>query len=140
MTTGLEIRAQIDTEGLRGLLVVSGGGAVALLAFLPFILGKPCYAPLAQGVLYALLSCQLGLVLALVHNRLRRKCSLTYEQHNYRPPPCDKGPFRWLRSQEPCVCRASILFMWLSVGAFILAGVLVLIRGLQVVGKCSVVP
>ena len=138
MTSGLEIRAQIDTESLRGLLVANGGGAVALLTFLPFILARPCYAPLAKGILWALLSCQLGLVFALVHNRLRRICSLTYERHNYRPPPCHKVPFRWLRSQEPCVCHASILFMWLSLCAFVLAGVLVLIRGLEAVSKCSI--
>ena len=137
MTSGLEIRAQIDTENLKGLLLVNGGGVVALLTFFPLILGKPCYASLAQGVLWAILSCQSGLVFALVHNRLRRICSLTYERHNYKPPPCRKLPFRWLRSQEPCVCHASILFMWLSLGAFLMAGVLVLVRGLEVVAKCS---
>lgn len=137
MTSGLEIRAQIDTENLKGLLLVNGGGAVAFLTFLPTILGKPCYAPLAQAMLEGLLSCQLGLVFALVHNRLRRICSLTYEQHRYRPPPCRIISFYWLKSKEPCVCHASILFMWLSLGAFLLAGILVLIGGMEVISKCA---
>jgi len=136
MTSGLEIRAQIDSENLKGLLVANGGGAVALLTFLPFILGKPCYVRLAQAVLWALLSCQSGLVFALVHNRLRRICSLIYEQHKYEPPPCRIVPFRWLKS-EPCVCHTSTLFMWLSLVAFVFAGVFVLVRGLEVVGTCS---
>ena len=35
MTKGLEIRPQIGTEQMKGLLPIDGGAAVALLAFCP---------------------------------------------------------------------------------------------------------
>ncbi len=44
MTKGLEIRAQIDTEVVKGLLLLNGGGAVALLALLPTVIGKPGFS------------------------------------------------------------------------------------------------
>jgi len=38
MSNGVEQRAQIDTETVRALLVINGGGAIALLSLLPTIL------------------------------------------------------------------------------------------------------
>ena len=128
MTKGLEIRAQIDTENVKGLLLINGGAAVALLAFLPGILDKPGYEPLARAILCGLLIFQTGLVFAVIHNRLRRLCSLRYEQYNYQPPPCEVF---WIKLREPCICRASILFMWLSVAAFAGGGVIVFLGGLN---------
>lgn len=89
MTKGLEIRAQIDTENVKGLFLVNGGAAVALLAFLPAVLDKPAYESLARAVLWSLVIYQVGLLFAIVHNRLRRVCSLVYEQHNYQPQGCE---------------------------------------------------
>ena len=128
MTTGLEIRAQIDTVNVKGLLLINGGAAVALLAFLPTVLNKPGYESLARGNLWALLIFQAGLVAAVVHNRLRRICSLRHEQHKYQPPPC-KLFGKTLR--EPCTCHGSILFMWLSVAAFVAGSVTVFFGGLH---------
>jgi len=122
MTTGLEIRAQIDTENVKGLLLVNGGGAVALLAFLPYVLGRPGYEAIARAIIWSLGIYQIGLVSAVIHNRLRRICSLTYERHQYQPPVCK---FLGFKLREPCVCHWSILFMGLSVIAFCLAGFLV---------------
>ncbi len=51
MTKGLEIRAQIDTEVVKGLLLLNGGGAVALLALLPAVIGKPGFEPLSRAIL-----------------------------------------------------------------------------------------
>jgi hypothetical protein len=80
MDVGIKIRAQIDTENVKGLLLINGGGAVALLAFLPAVLGKPEYAALAKAILWALLLFQFGLLTAIAHNRLRRVCSLVYKR------------------------------------------------------------
>jgi hypothetical protein len=132
VSKGLEIRAQIDTENVKGLLLVNGGGAVALLAFLPFVLGKSEYEPLAWAILFALFTFQVGLVTAIIHNRLRRICSLVYEQHNYRPPPCETGLFAKWKRREPCVCLQSIVFMWISLGAFVVAGLIILGGGIGV--------
>jgi hypothetical protein len=128
MTKGLEIRAQIDAENVKGLLLVNGGAAVALLAFLPNALDNPGYESLAHAILWSLLIFQAGLIFAVVHNRLRRLCSLIYEQHNYQPPPCE---ILGINLHEPCVCRASIICMWLSVAAFVGGGVVVFEGGLK---------
>jgi hypothetical protein len=134
MTKGLEIRAQIDAENVKGLLLVNGGAAVALLAFLPNVLDKPGYESLAHAILWSLLIFQAGLIFAVVHNRLRRLCSLIYEQHNYQPPPCKIFD---INLHEPCVCRASILCMWLSVAAFVGGGVVVFEGGLKALHERS---
>ena len=128
MTTGLEIRAQIDTENVRGLLLINGGASVALLAFLPSVIDKPGYEPLVRAILWGMLFFQLGLLFAVIHNRLRRICSLTYEQHQYQPPPCK---ILGVRLREPCVCLASILIMWLSVVAFLVGGVIIFRGGMK---------
>ena len=113
MASGREIRANIDVENFKGLLLVNSGGSIALLAFLPFALKEPGYEMLAWHILWGLVCYQIGLVCALVHNRLTRKCSLIYDQHNMRPPGV------------PWECRTSIWFMWFSIIAFIAAGVFV---------------
>jgi hypothetical protein len=128
MAEGLKIRAAIDTENVKGLLLINGGAAVALLAFLPHVLDKPGYDSLARAILWALLLFQAGLIFAVTHNRLRRKCSLVYEQHDFRPPPCEVFG---RRLSEPCVCLVSIVFMWLSVVAFCAGGATVFVGGLQ---------
>jgi hypothetical protein len=86
MASGRELRANIDVENFKGLLLVNGGGSVALLAFLPSVLEKPGYEALACYILWGLLWYQVGLVSALIHNRLTRKCSLIYDQHDMHPP------------------------------------------------------
>ena len=128
MTKGLEIRAQIDTENVKGLLLINGGAAIALLAFLPGVLDKPGYESLVRAILWSLLIFQVGLVFAVVHNRLRRVCSLRYEQHNYQPPPCE---IFGIKLGQPCVCLVSSLCMWLSVAAFAGGGFTVFQGGLE---------
>lgn len=137
MALGVEQRAQIDTETMKGLLLINGGGAVALLAFLQAIFGKPGLEPLVMAVLWALAAFQLGLVAAVVHNRLRRKCSLVYEQHEFQPPRCTLLP-AWVRPGEPCVCFISTSFMWLSIVVFVVGGFLVFYGGLRVANHVEV--
>lgn len=76
MTSGKEIRSRIDSEQVRGLLLINGGAAVALIALIPYILEKPEFLILSRGIFIALILFQLGLVFAVVHNRQRRKCAL----------------------------------------------------------------
>ena len=128
MATGLEIRAQIDTENVKGLLLINGGAAIALLAFLPVVIDKPEFDALARAVLWSLLIFQVGLVIAIVHNRLRRVCSLEYESHGFKPPPCTLLTFKL---KQPCVCLRSIICMWLSVAAFGIGGINVFLGGLS---------
>ena len=62
MADGRETRATIDSETVRGLLLINGGGAVALLVFLPGVLQKPELEPLARAIIWAIFTFQAGLV------------------------------------------------------------------------------
>lgn len=140
MSNGVSRRSQIDTELGKGLLLMHGGGSIALLAFLPTILDNPSYVFLSKAVLWGLLFYQLGLVTAIVHYRLRRKCSLEFERHEFNPPPCNKFPLSLFkfRDDPPCVCRASVLCMWASILLFIVAAVVIFLGGYTVIDKISV--
>lgn len=129
MTDGRETRAAIDTETVRGLLLINGGGAVALLAFLPGVLQKPELASLARAIILSVFTFQAGLAFAVIHNRMRRICSLEYAKKD-RVPCSIWGHVL----SEPCVCHWSIGFMWSSIIAFLAAGIIVLCAGLAVVG------
>ncbi len=133
MAAGHEIRASIDSESVRGLLLINGGGAVALLAFLSGVIDKPDLAGLARAVIWAIFTFQLGLAFAVTHNRFRRLCSLEYAKKVENRKPCTVFG-RQLR--EPCVCHWSTGFMWASIVMFVLAGVLVLVAALDAVGSC----
>lgn len=127
MASGIEIRAQIDTENVKGLLLINGGASVALLAFLSAIIEKPDSELFIRAIRGRLIF-QSGLVFAVIHNRLRRICSLRYEQHQFQPPPCKIWDFRF---SEPCFCQASTFFMWLSVLAFVAGGLTVFCGGIN---------
>lgn len=129
MADGAEIRAGIDSETVRGLLLINGGGAVALLAFLAGIVEKPDLAVLARAIIWGVFTFQLGLVAAVMHNRFRRLCSLEYAK---KPENRAKCSLFGRELKEPCICHWSTGFMWVSVGAFLVGGLLVLWAGLCV--------
>jgi hypothetical protein len=133
MSTGVEIRARLDAETARGLLLINGGAAVALLAFLPTALENTSYDALARAIMWGLLSYQAGLFFALAHNRARRMCSLIYNQHNFRPPPCE---FHGRKvTGEPCVCLRSKFYVWLSLIFFCVGGIVVFIGGMHTLNR-----
>jgi len=98
VSEGVKIRAQIDAESVRNVMLVNGGGSVALIALLPNVL----YTPLVLAVLLALSSWLLGLTLAVIHSVLRRKCSLAYEHYKMSPPT--GGPVLGIKPKQPWVC------------------------------------
>ena len=65
---GVELRAQIDMENAKGLLLINGGGAVAVLAFIPHIIDKADFAILFKIAILALAMFQFGLFFAVLHN------------------------------------------------------------------------
>jgi hypothetical protein len=127
---GVKTRAQIDTEVARGLMLANGGGAVALLAFLPVVFERDLLRPLALPVLYALFTFHLGIVAGLVHSHYRRRCSQVYENHGFRPPP---GRVLGFNLREPTVCWASWKWMWASIVLFLAAGVTVFVGALRTI-------
>lgn len=123
MKSAVEIRAEIDTETVRALLVVNGGSAAGLMTLLPLIIEKPGLHAFALGAIRAIICAAAGLALAIYHNRLRRKCSLQYDlAYSDRQRPCSCLP-EWMHSapNEPCICTRSVFAMWLSLVAFIAA-------------------
>jgi len=132
MADGRETRAKIDSETVRGLLLINGGGAVALLAFLPGVIQKPELEELARAIIWSVFIFQFGLVFAVVYNRLRRLCSLEYSRKELKKCVLFKRQL-----EQPCVCHWSITFMWASILAFLLAGVIVLLAGLGVLGSLA---
>lgn len=131
MPNGLQIRATIDSETAKALLLLNGGGAVALLAFLPTVIDREGYQPLARAVLYGVLMLMSGLVSAVIHNHLRRHCSLRYEKHDGRPP---NGRLLGITLWAPGICCASQVFMGLSPTLFLAAGVNIVLTGLDLLG------
>lgn len=127
MADGVERRSQIDTETVKALLLINGGGAIALLSLLPSILDKDGYNSLALAILFGVVIFMFGLVSAVIHNRLRRKCSLHYDHYNMKPP---KGVLLGFRLPEPTICCVSTFFMWASIIAFFLAGLAVALTGI----------
>lgn len=127
MADGRETRATIDSETVKGLLLINGGGAVALLAFLPGLLQEPEFSSLSKAIIWAIFTFQCGLVFAVIHNRLRGLCSLEYANKPENRTDCS---FFSKMSDKPCVCIFSRAFMWLSIVTFLLAGLIVLKAGL----------
>jgi hypothetical protein len=126
MSDGVSRRSQIDTETVRALLLINGGGAIALLTLLPPLLEKDELRPLASAILVGILVFMSGLICAVIHNRLRRKCSLIYDQHNFRPPAQRLFGFNL---GKPRVCWFSEKIMALSMLCFFVAGSYVAIVG-----------
>jgi len=129
MTTGVEIRAQIDADTIKALLLINGGAAVALLALLPYVLTRAHLHYFGKLIMFALLLYQVALLCAVISNRLRRICSLEYEKAGMRPSPCT---FFGLTLSGPCVCIRGTVFMWMSVIFFLLAGLTVFAGGITV--------
>ena len=123
VSEGVKIRAQIDTESVRNVMLVNGGGSVALLAILPAILGTP----LVFGLLITLAIWLFGLTLAVIHSVLRRKCSLEYEQHGMNPPP--GKPKFWIDPKVPWVCWWGWRCLYASIFAFLMGGIVMVCIG-----------
>lgn len=110
-----DARMQMGNESVRGLFLVNGGGAIALLAFLQEIwIPEP---GLAQWILYGLLAFTIGVTLAAPINLIRAQSSLF---HQYGP--AKKGEFRR---------KAYLVLTWLSVACFAFGCTLVIIGGFR---------
>lgn len=133
MPNGVDRRAQTDTETVKALLLINGGGAVALLYILPSILSNGRYEQFTSTILEGILILMVGLICAIVHNLFRGKCSAHWENYNYRHGPRPpRGRVCGVELWGPTICCVSETFMWVSVVAFTGAGFWVVIRGIIV--------
>jgi hypothetical protein len=83
---GVERRAQIDTETLKALLLINGGGIVALLTFSSVLLARPGQEGFLRCIFIAIMLLAAGLVSAVLHNQCRRECSRIHDVHGLAPP------------------------------------------------------
>lgn len=134
ISEGVRVRAQIDSESVRNVMLVNGGGSVALIALLPNVL----YTPLVTAVLLTLSIWLIGLTLAVTHSVLRRKCSLTYESYKMSPPP-GRSVFG-IKPKQPWVCWWSWRSLYASIVAFLAGGVLMVALSFSHIEELSVKP
>lgn len=115
---GVKLRAEMDNQTAKAMLLLNGGGAVALLSFLSGVLNGKVPQLALPIVIAAFLMC-LGLLATVAHNINRRKCSLEYENYwsiGQQPPT------------KPKACARSERLLILSMAMF-LAAVTVLAIG-----------
>jgi hypothetical protein len=134
MSDGVSHRAHIDTETFKALLALNGGGAVALLTSLSWVLSSKIYFILAPSIVKGIVILAMGLGCAIIHNRFRRLCSHVYSLNKLRPPA---GSILGWRLKQPTVCAFSIAYMWLSLAAFGLAGLVVAANALRVMSSTT---
>lgn len=124
---GLEIRAKIDAEIFKTLILIHGGGSIALLTFLQFLLREAHgneYEALAYGILWGLVSYQTGIIFAVVYSWLTRKCSLIYDECRVLGRQVPHW-FPRLGFNEPWQCHCRHLCLGLSLIAFVAAALAV---------------
>ena len=62
---GIDIRAGVDTETFKALLLLNGGGAVALLTLFAAILDQASSKPIQRAILWGVVAMIFGLVVAV---------------------------------------------------------------------------
>ena len=107
-------RASIITESVKALLLVNGGGAVSLLAFLQAVWVKE--PDLARATLVSIACMSLGLVFALLVQPFRITHSKIVEREG------DKKTIFWV---------AYVASQYLSIAAFLLATAYLVCKGLS---------
>lgn len=125
-----ESRARLLTEGVKGLLLINGGGAVALLAFLQSVWGKD--PALAGLILQGLGWMAFGLMLAACVPFLR-----FVQSHLHDPNRKEQGYGGSRRSFMPLfrdACLASSLM------AFVFAALLLVVQGSNLTMEPSLAP
>src|SRR5690349_10293293 len=104
--------------------------AAGLVAMLPRFLEEPAYFTLGRYMVAGIVCAGAGLVASVVHNRLRRKCSL---EHDRKPENRGKPYVHWLLVKcqtvpgEAGICTRSIIRMWSSLALFCVGAVIVCI-------------
>ena len=108
---GVKLRAEMDNQTAKAMLLLNGGGAAALLSLLSSVLNGKVPQLAIPIVLAAFLMC-LGLLATVGHNINRRKCSLEYESY-------------WRQGQQPPtkpkVCARSERLLTISMSMFLAA-------------------
>lgn len=131
---GIELRAGIDTETVRGLQLINGGMAAGLVTMLPTIVRDPGYESLGRSMLFAIACAAAGLISATVHNHFRRQCSHAHDSGKGKDNPytCKLLVMCQSSAGETRVCTRSNMAMWISMMMFFIGAMSVGYGFLQV--------
>ena len=110
-----EIRAQIDTDNVKNILWVEGGGIAILLPVLSVLIGKKEYVLLLKAICAGVFFLAIGVISILLHSHFRRRCSLAYSTGAPRKKILGIG------LAEPWICHVSHVCMWSSYICLIVA-------------------
>ena len=122
LSKGVEIRAQMDLEVAKALILINGAGIIAILTFLQSTFESVRYASFAKPAIIGVAILVVGLLTALLYIRFGRICSLKYEQQSMRPPASYLFGFDLGR---PMPCAISAVMVYVSLGSFCLASAVV---------------
>lgn len=117
----LQQRHEIDNTTVRSLLVINGGGAVALLTFLGNIFDKNEADDLYFYIISGMALFCIGLLTASIHNTLRRTCNAYHAKRSI--PRNAKSP------GDTEACKWSWRLQYLSMICFALACAIVIFGG-----------
>lgn len=120
-------RAALLTEGFKGLLLVNGGGAVALLAFLQAIWSKD--RDLANAVLVGIGCMSSGLAIALLIPFFRY-------HHSHLAQKKERGQ-NYSEQKRKCFFWAYVSCQYLAVLCFVLGAAYLVIVGWQTSPKVT---
>jgi len=102
-----ERRDEMATQGLKFLLLLNGGGAVALLAFLQAIWDKPAALGLVPWVVIGLIPLLVGAALSGIVHFVRYHTTLAYQ---FQKPGSGRGN-RMSRLHERLTYAAFVMFL-----------------------------
>jgi len=124
-----KIRAEIDSNTVKGLFAANSGGAVALLSLLSVVLGKEQYGYFSHYVVAGLLCMQGGIACAVGHNHMRRVCNLKFPIKSERLNGFRQknGFYGWLVPDGCIPCVWSHWWRRLSLALFVFSGLVVAI-------------
>jgi hypothetical protein len=99
-------RADLHTQGVKGLFILNGGGILSLLTFLTqiIVLDKPRVLPLIWHVKWAIASMTLGLILVAVVNHIRYETSRLFDKDETRSRGRKLGLFHRILFYASLVC------------------------------------
>ena len=89
LKAGTPRRDEMSIHGIRGLVLLNGGGAVALLAFLQAVWGK--IPELVPSIVYAMIPLVVGAACAVAVHFLRIQTSLHWFKHGKRLKSLQNG-------------------------------------------------
>ncbi|MBB3066008.1 hypothetical protein [Limibacillus halophilus] len=123
---GYKLRADMDAQLGKLLLLINGGGAATIATLLTDTIREETLTVLNIAAVLALTCFLSGIVLNAFHQRWRRECNLAYDAEEKSSPPLAAQVAAGTAS-EPEVCIRNRRALWASLWAFASGGAAILV-------------